>query len=351
VAMSGGVDSSVAAALLREDGSDIVGVTLRLRECDDIEESRSCCGIDAIGRARAVAAELGIRHYILDVAREFEKSVLEPAWRAYARGRTPSPCLLCNERIKFGSLLDWATRLGAEALATGHYARVGGDATGSPHLLRGADSQKDQSYFLSGLTGAQLARARFPIGAMRKAEVRAKATALGLATRATRDSQDACLAGKGGFAEALRVRFGAEARAGEIVDEAGSVLGRHQGTHRFTVGQSRGLGAAVPRRVWVKELRASEARVVVTRDAASLEGAAFSATHVAWVAGTPPRSGRCEVQVRYRSIAVPAEVAPAGPGIVRVSLDAKIRAIAPGQAAVFYSGDGVLGRGWIDNAD
>ena len=348
--MSGGVDSSVAAALLREDGRDVFGVTLRLRECGDVEESRSCCGVDAVGRARAVAAELGVRHYVLDVAREFEAAVLEPAWREYARGRTPSPCLSCNERIKFGLLLDWARRLGAEALATGHYARVGTDGSGAPILRRGADSQKDQSYFLAGLTGAQLAGVLFPLGGLRKAEVRAKAAALGLATRETRDSQDACLTGPDGFAEALRRRFGAEAREGEIVDEGGRVLGRHRGVHRFTVGQSRGLGAAVPHRVWVKELRADEARVVVADDAASLDRIALTATGVVWTAGSPPLTGRCAVQVRYRSADLPATVVPVAPRAVRVSFDGPVRGVAPGQAAVFYSGDAVLGRGWIDGA-
>jgi tRNA-specific 2-thiouridylase len=195
VALSGGVDSSVAAALLLDEGHELFGVTLRLRDCEEGVAGRSCCGVDGLSRAQEVAGRLGIAHYVLDCSREFSAEVLRPAWEEYAAGRTPSPCLLCNERIKFGVLLDWVRRLGAAALATGHYARVGRDDGGRPSLRRAQDSNKDQSYFLAGLSSDQLGSVRFPLGELRKGEVRARARALGLPNAEVKDSQDACLWG------------------------------------------------------------------------------------------------------------------------------------------------------------
>ena len=196
VAMSGGVDSSLAAALLLEQGQQVVGITLRLRECEEAQASRSCCGIDGVVRARETAGRLGVPHYVVDCVREFGEEVLRPAWEEYSRGRTPSPCLHCNERIKFGLLLRRVHELGVAALATGHYARIAADAaTGRPALLRAADVDKDQSYFLAGLSLEQLAAVRFPVGELTKQEVRERARALALPSADTPDSQDACLVG------------------------------------------------------------------------------------------------------------------------------------------------------------
>ncbi len=349
VAMSGGVDSSVAAALLRDVGHEVLGVTLRLRGGVALEGA-TCCGDGAIERARAVATELGIAHEVLDASREFAERVLRPAWEEYARGRTPSPCLLCNERVKFGALLEWAKARGAEALATGHYARLGRDERGAPRLLRGADAAKDQSYFLAGLSAAQLASIRFPLGAMRKAEVRAEARARGLAACDAPDSQDACLVGpEGGFSEALRAVFGAAARPGEIVDEAGRPLGRHDGVHLFTVGQRKGLRVPAASRLWVRAIRADAAAIVVTADEGALDARALTARGFAWSSGAAPASPlRCTVQVRYRSRPAAAVIEAAGGDAVAVRFDGPVRAVTPGQAVVAYDGEAVLGRGWID---
>jgi tRNA-uridine 2-sulfurtransferase len=341
VAMSGGVDSSVAAALLQAQGHEVIGVTLRLRDCQDPGAGRSCCGADGVGRARAVAGQLGVPHYVLDCARAFEEQVLRPAWDEYARGRTPSPCLLCNERIKLGALRSWAHQLGAPLLATGHYARVEAGA-----LLRGVDPDKDQSYFLAGLGDAQLAGLVLPLGALTKTEVRARARALGLASAETHDSQDACLVAPGqSFAEMLRRRFDAPARPGPIVDDAGRARGRHDGVHRFTIGQRRGLGVSGSRPCWVRAIRGDE--VVVTDDEAALDGDRLLAAGVGWIGAAPTAPFPCQVQVRSRHVAEAATAEPRPDGTVAVVFTRPVRAITPGQAAVLYDGARVLGRGWI----
>jgi tRNA-specific 2-thiouridylase len=347
VAMSGGVDSSVAAALLAQAGHALVGVTLKLQEPDHSESSG--CAADGPTRARAVADELGFPHYVLDCVKDFEALVLRPAWQEYAAGRTPSPCLLCNERVKFGILLDWAGRLGIPRLVTGHYARLERDADGRPLLLRGRDPGKDQSYFLAGLSSSQLKRALFPIGHMQKPEVRALARRLGLPTAETPESQDACLVAPGeSFAEKLRMRFAAMARPGEIVDEAGHVVGEHAGIHLFTVGQRKGLPAGAPARRWVKAIVPDTSRILVTSDATEIFSSKLVAEDVSWLAGELPVAPRsCSVQVRYRHASVPATVQAQTPDSLLVTLDRPAKAITPGQAAVFYDGDRVLGRGWI----
>ena len=349
VAMSGGVDSSVAAALLKQAGHTLVGVTLKLQECHDSHGSRSCCGVDGVNRAREVAGSLGFPHYVLDCVKDFEALVLSPAWREYAAGRTPSPCLLCNERVKFGILLDWAGRLGIPDVATGHYARLEPDERGQPRLRRGRDEGKDQSYFLAGLSPAQLGRAVFPVGHLVKPEVRELAKQLGLPTAETPESQDACLVAPGeSFAEMLRLRFDAQARAGEILDEDGKVLGRHEGIHVFTLGQRKGLPAGATSRRWVKAIDAESGQVTVTSDPAGILGRAFVATDVNWLAGELPVAPlACSVQVRYRHASVPSTVSVRPDGALAVALAEPVKAITPGQAAVFYDGDHVLGRGWI----
>jgi tRNA-uridine 2-sulfurtransferase len=350
VAMSGGVDSSVAAARLLESGCDVIGVTLSLHARADIHTGDACGGEDAIGRAKKVAEELGIPHHVIDGSREFEALVLAPAWEEYERGRTPSPCLLCNERVKFGLLLERARLLGADSIATGHYARIECDERGTPYLRRGVDTAKDQSYFLAGLSAEQLAATRFPLGKMRKSEVREKARALGLASRETKDSQDACLVGPGdNFAEALKSLFLASARQGEIVDEQGRVLGRHDGVHLYTIGQRKGLRVPSKERLWVRAIRAEDAAVVVTAEESRLCSTEFLARDFRWRGGLAPASPfRCEVQVRYRSAPAKATVELLEANAISVALDAPVRAITPGQAAVFYIGDKVIGRGWID---
>ncbi len=350
VAMSGGVDSSVAAALLKQEGREVVGVTLQLMGCSEARGSLSSCGVSGIDRARAVAGELGIAHYVLDCVREFDHQVLRPAWDAYSCGRTPSPCLLCNERIKFGLLLAWARRIGASQIATGHYARVELTPDGEPILLRGRDPSKDQSYFLGGLDKAQLSRITFPIGQLDKAAVRSLCRSLGLSVAEARESQDACMVGpKESFAEMLRERFSGSCRTGVIADESGQVLGRHEGIHRFTVGQRRGLGVASAGRRWVKEVRAEDAVVVVTGREEGLLSQGLVAKGMNWLV-KPPAGGalECEVQVRSRHHAAAATVRQQEDGTAAVQFHEPVQAVTPGQAAVFYDGMRVLGRGWID---
>jgi tRNA-uridine 2-sulfurtransferase len=352
VAMSGGVDSSVAAALLAQAGHPLVGVTLQLQECHDAHGSKSCCGVDGITRAREVAGKLGFPHYVLDCVQDFEALVLRPAWQEYAAGRTPSPCLLCNERVKFGILLAWAERLGIPRVATGHYARLDRDAAGHPRLLRGCDVGKDQSYFLAGLSPAQLERSLFPVGHLQKPEVRVLAKSLGLPTAETPESQDACLVAPGeSFAEMLRTRFSAPAQPGDIVDEAGRPVGTHAGIHLYTIGQRKGLPAGAPARRWVKAIAPDTGRIQVTSDVAEILSTELVAKEVSWLAGALPTSPlACSVQVRYRHAGVPATVQARGRDSLRVTLDRPAKAVTPRQAVVFYEGDQVLGRGWIARA-
>jgi tRNA-specific 2-thiouridylase len=344
VALSGGVDSSVAAALLVEQGFEVIGVTLRL-----VGGASRCCSLEDAEDARRVAARLGIRFYVADYAEAFRREVIEPFADAYLAGRTPVPCVACNRRFKFGRVLERARALGAEAVATGHYAQIGRDAaTGALELRRAADAAKDQSYFLFDLGPDELARVRFPVGGLTKAEVRARARALGLATAEKPESQEICFVPDGDYARVVEeVRPGA-ARAGAIVDEAGRALGRHRGVHRFTVGQRRGLGVAAGERLYVKAIDPAAASVTVAPAArAGAAGARLSG--VRWVAGSaPPAPVRASVRVRHRHAGATAEVSPLPAQGARVLFDAPVAAVAPGQAAVFYDGERVLGGGWIE---
>jgi len=345
VAMSGGVDSSVAAALLAEQGHAVLGLTLRLWYCDDPAGHGSCCDERALRQAAEVAARIGAEHRVLELQEPFEREVLRPAWDEYARGRTPNPCVRCNERIKLAALLRVADEQGAGRVATGHHARVEPAGDG-PALLRGRDAEKDQSYFLFHLTRPQLARTLFPVGDHTKAEVRALAQARGLPSADQPDSQDACLAaGEEGFAEALRRRFGAPARPGPVLDADGVERGRHDGIHRFTVGQRRGLGVALGRPAFVRAVE-REGVVRVTTDPDALLSRRLRVDDVRWLG--PPADGPAEVQIRYRHRPVPARLRPRPDGTVEVDLDEPLRAVTPGQAAVFYNGERVLGGGWID---
>ncbi len=349
VAMSGGVDSSVAAAEMLERGWEVIGATLRLHPCEDPEAGRFCCGVDAELAARGVCERLGIEHQVISAGVPFEDAVLRPACEAYAAGATPSPCPLCNRELKLGVLLGSADALGAQVVATGHYARRGG-SDDRPTLLRGLDRNKDQSYFLFDLQPEQLGRARFPLGELSKPRVRAKAEALGLANARRPGSQDACLQGPDGvpFAELLRRRFGAPARAGEIVDEEGRVLGHHPGIHRYTVGQRRGLGVALGKPAFVRSIDPHSARVTLTTRPEALFAPGLVARAASWLVEAP-RVGsrlRCEVQVRYRAAAVGCELRVLAEGI-ELRFDRPQRAVTPGQAAVLYQGEQVLGGAWI----
>ena len=348
VAMSGGVDSSVAAALLAQEGHDVIGLSMQLYDQrEGTTRFGSCCTIDDLHDARRVAARLGIPHYILNFEREFDDRVVSDFVREYAAGRTPIPCVHCNGDLKFATLAARAEALGATAVATGHYARVERAADGTFLLKRGTDPGKDQSYFLFTLTQAQLAHAKFPVGDLDKATVREQARDLGLAVAEKPDSHEICFVSNGDHA-AFVERHHPAPGSGEIRDLHGRVLGRHEGVHRFTVGQRKGLGLASPIPLYVVGIQAATNSVTVgPRDALARD--TLTASGVNWIAGTPPASGaRVTAQIRYRHKEAPASITPVDNGRVQVKFDEPQIAVAPGQAVVFYDGEVVVGGGWID---
>jgi tRNA-specific 2-thiouridylase len=348
IALSGGVDSGVAGALLLEEGWDVIGVTLKLQA----GPVHGCSNLDAMEDAAALARQLGIQHFAIDCANDFERLVLRPAWNEYAIGRTPSPCLWCNERIKFGILLDWASKNGCHALATGHYAKLGLDDGGQVCLLRSEDKNKDQTYFLAGLSQGQLSRIAFPLGGYSKQWVREKAEALGLQCAERKDSQDACYMLPGlSFPEALKARFD-EAntqKCGHIVDWNGKCLATHDGIHNFTIGQRRGVGVGTGAKAWICGLDASSGNAYLTNDKNNLLSNEIFVSGLSW---TSPEAImlplECSVQVRNRAVPLAAILHEASEGSAKVILKTPAKAAAPGQAAVFYNGDIVLGRGWIN---
>jgi tRNA-specific 2-thiouridylase len=347
VAMSGGVDSSVAAALLVEAGYEVVGVTLQLAGAGS-----SCCAPTHADAARRVAEQLGIGFCVVDQRERFRREVVEAFADAYLAGRTPIPCVRCNSGFKFDCLLERARRLDASAIASGHYARVDTDRrTGRRRLLRAADPQKDQTYFLFELSQEQLAAVRFPLGDLKKTEVREHARRLGLAAAERPESQEICFVPDGDAADAVeRIRPGGLPGEGLLVDAQGRVLGRHAGVHRFTVGQRRGLGIASERRLYVTRIEADENRVVVGGHEELLAGGA-RLEGVNWIAGAPPGgSVDALVRVRYRHTGMPARVEPERDGGARVVFDDPVPAVAPGQAAVFERDAELLGGGWIAEA-
>ena len=353
VAMSGGVDSSVAAALLAEQGHDVIGLSMQLYDQSDGQTSfGSCCTLDDLHDARRVAAAIRIPHYILNFERQFEETVVSNFVREYAGGRTPLPCTHCNSSLKFAALVDRAQGLGADAVATGHYARVDRDERGRFRLRRGVDPSKDQSYFLFSLTQDQLARAVFPVGDRAKDDVRAYARERALPVADKADSQEICFVPDRDYARFIEGHAPETRRDGPIVDEEGREIGRHGGIHRFTVGQRKGLGVASASPVpgaplYVLRLRPSDGTVVVGPKA-SLERTTLTASRVNWIAREPAESVRAAVQIRHRHLAAPATVRALGGGRAEVTFDAPQIAVTPGQAAVFYNGDTVLGGGWID---
>jgi tRNA-specific 2-thiouridylase len=344
IAMSGGVDSSVAAALVARAGHEAVGVTMQLYSGTASRKGACCAGQD-IQDARRVAASLNIPHYVLDYEARFREKVIADFADTYARGETPVPCVRCNERVKFTDLLEAAKELGADALATGHYVRRIEGAHGA-ELHAAAEDARDQSYFLFTTTAAQLDFLRFPVGDLPKPQVRALAAELGLITADKPDSQDICFVPDGRYTNVIdRLRPNA-ARPGEIVDVSGAVLGRHDGITHFTVGQRKGLGLSGNEEpLFVLKLDAANARVVVGPRAA-LAASAITLREVNWLA---PVSGAfdCAVKVRSMRPPVPARVMPLDGGGARVELLAPEDAVAPGQACVFYDGSRVLGGGWI----
>lgn len=365
IAMSGGVDSSAAAAILKEQGHDLVGFTMQLwnqRRGISVDENGDplpsrCCSLDDVYDARRVAEELGFPFYVLNLEREFERDVVQPFVASYLAGETPIPCVSCNSRLKFASLDQLARSLGCDKVATGHYARVEYDEAANRYrLLRGRNLEKDQSYFLWELTQDQLSRSMFPLGEMSKSEVREVAREHALAVAEKSESQEICFVPDGnyaGFIDRYLEAAGSSDRkpgAGEILDAGGAVVGHHAGIHRYTVGQRRGIGIAGPEPLYVISIDAPKNEVVVGPQDDLLERE-FTAAGVNWIAFEKPDSAiRAEVRIRYRHTPAAAIITPVvgdKDGRVRVNFDEPQRAITPGQATVFYRGDEVVGGGWI----
>jgi tRNA-specific 2-thiouridylase len=350
VAMSGGVDSSVAAALLAAQGHEVIGLSMQLYDQSDGQTSfGSCCSIDDLYDARRVAASLNIPHYIVNFEKQFNEQVVSNFVREYASGRTPLPCAHCNSDLKFATLAERAHGFGAEAVATGHYARVERDGTGRYRLRRGVDAAKDQSYFLFSLTQGQLACAVFPVGDLPKDEVREYARRYGLRVADKPDSQEICFIPDNDYRSFVTRNLPDAANGGAFVDEGGRVIGSHAGVHRFTVGQRKGLGlsSATGSAMYVLALRPAEQQVVVG-PRTSLEQNRLTASGVNWIVDEPAATLRVAAQIRHRHQAASAIVRSLGDGRAEVVFDAAQVAIAPGQAVVFYDGDAVVGGGWID---
>jgi tRNA-specific 2-thiouridylase len=355
VGMSGGVDSSVAAYLLKQQGYDVIGLTFRgwPQDCRSIEEDK-CCGPQAVADARMVAHSLDIPHYVIDEIDTFQREVMDYFATEYKRGRTPNPCVICNEKVKFGSLLRKARALGAECIATGHYARISeerrakSDGGNGDHyqLRRARDERKDQTYFLFSLNQEQLARSMFPLGDMTKEETRSVAKEIGLKTYGKEESQEVCFVPENDYRRFLRESANVVDTKGEIVRRDGKVLGHHNGIHNFTIGQREGLNlGGLPRPLYVIELEAATNRVVVGEAEELLRGE-FEVSHCVWHI-EPASSMEVTVKPRHQHPGCEAVVERRSGERATVRLSEPQRAITPGQAAVFYRDDLVVGGGWI----
>ena len=348
VAMSGGVDSSVAAAMLVEQGYDVVGATMKLFCHGEDVPDRPCCSLDSVNDARRVCEQLGIPHYVLNLETRFGHDVVDNFVEEYARGRTPIPCVRCNTFTKFRDFLKKADGIDARWIATGHYARVANGA-----LLRGVDENKDQTYFLWGIDRAVLSRMQLPVGALDKARTRALAHSLGLEVIAEKpESQEICFVPDGDYTRILEQRLPADAPAlsrGPILTSAGRVVGEHNGFARYTIGQRRGVPGGFPVPMYVVAIRPEQRAVVIgTRD--ELLGHGLIAREVNWLADTPAVGAPVRVRVRHRAPLASAEIVRIDSGEVEIALDEPVSAITPGQSVVFYDRDRVLGGGFIETA-
>jgi len=360
VAMSGGVDSSAVAALLQQQGRAVVGLTMQLwnqRRLPELQgqgpAQHRCCSLDDVYDAKAVARHLNFPHYVVNFEEPFEARVVRPFVDQYLAGRTPIACTNCNTAVKFEPLLRMARQIGAERLATGHYARIRRhNDTGRWELLRARDDSKDQSYFLWGLSQEQLSRSDFPLGELTKEEVRALARRANLPVAEKPESMELCFVPTGNYVQFIQAYsnergISLENSEGDIVNEAGDIIGRHNGVHNFTIGQRKGLGFAAGKPLYVLSIDTEKNRVVVGADDV-LRKTACEVEGVNWISCEPPaRPLRAFAKIRHKHEPAPATIAPLGATSARVTFDAPQRAITPGQAAVFYDGDVVLGGAWI----
>ena len=355
--MSGGVDSSVAACLLREQGWEVTGLFMRTgvtaepacptpaAEAGPEPRHRGCCSAADASDARTVAGRLGVPFFALNFAEQFEQ-LIEDFAAEYARGRTPNPCILCNERLKFGRLAEYARAVGADAIATGHYARTE-LRDGTHRLCRAVDRRKDQSYVLFGLSRDLLARTLFPVGGMTKDEVREHARRFGLTLSEKPESQDICFVPDRDYARIVRERHPEAFREGPVLDASGREVARHEGVPNFTIGQRRGLGLSMGLPVYVTRIDPEQASVTIgTRE--ELAAPTLHASRAHWLIDPPASPFRADVQIRYSHQASPALIEPLPDGRVQVRFDAPQFAVTPGQAAVFYDADAVIGGAWID---
>jgi len=350
VAMSGGVDSSVAAALLKEQGAEVIGMTMQIWDYSSFtkvhgEAHGTCCSLDDVYDARRVAEQLDIPFYVVNFEKEFTKEVIDRFCDDYFAGRTPNPCVLCNQVLKFESLLRRARELQADYLVTGHYALVE-EFEGRFTLRKGLDSNKDQSYFLYTLTQAQMASVRFPLGAMSKEEVRAHAARFNLRVAEKAESQDICFVPDGDYVRFLEEQRGAGSMNGDIVHISGQVLGQHRGTYRYTIGQRKGLGLSWPQPLYVVGIDATNKQVLVGEKEHLLRGE-LRVNQLNWMIDIPVEPFDCACRIRYRHTEVPCRVIPVADGSVRVEFFKPQAGVTPGQAAVFYAGDRVLAGGTI----
>jgi tRNA-specific 2-thiouridylase len=348
VGMSGGVDSSATAALLLEQGYDVVGITLKLWPQDCVSRAEDkCCGPQAVTDARSVCNKLGVPYYLIDEADQFQKKVIQYFADEYKAGRTPNPCVMCNQNLKFGRLIDRADQLGAEFIATGHFARLERRDDGRVLLKRGKDLRKDQSYFLFSLRQDQLARAMFPLGEKTKSDTREVARHCNLKTADKEESMEICFVPDNNYGGFLQSANLVQKHRGEIVDLHGHVLGHHDGIEFYTIGQRKGLGITTVKPVYVVELDAENNRVVIG-DETALDRDEFIVDRCNWIPfAEPPEQIEVTAKIRYNHPGTAATVLPMENGKAKVKLHTPQRAITPGQAAVFYQDDLVVGGGWI----
>ena len=348
VGMSGGVDSSATAALLQAEGYEVIGVTLKLWPQDCVSRAEDkCCGPQAVMDARSVCARLGIPYYLIDESAEFQRRVIGYFADEYRAGRTPNPCVMCNQHLKFGTLLDRARQLGCDRIATGHFARVEHAPDGRVRLLRGRDRRKDQSYFLFSLRQEQLQNVLFPLGEKTKADTRDVARSCALRTADKEESMEICFVPDNNYGGFLQQAGLVQKHAGAIVDGSGRVLGEHEGIEFYTIGQRKGLGISAPRPLYVVDLDVVGNRVIVGEEA-ELQRSTFRVAQTNWIPyDVPPDAIECVAKIRYNHPGAEATVTPGPGGTAEVRLHEPGRAVTPGQACVFYQDDLVIGGGWI----